>query len=176
MKKSKTFKLTFTAITAAMTAILAQVSIPLPSGIPFTLQTFSIALCGYLLGPLYGALSVAAYIALGAVGVPVFSNFTGGFQKLASLTGGFIIGFIPLAVMCGLSVKYKWKKKSGMTAAFFGIIGILVCHLCGIMQFSAVGMTDPINAFIICSLPYLIKDALSVIAAYYTAHAISKRI
>ena len=73
---------------AAVLAVLSQISFPLPSGIPVTLQTFAVALCGYALGCKRGTLAVLVYIVLGAVGLPVFANFSGGFGSLVGLAGG----------------------------------------------------------------------------------------
>ena len=57
-----------TGVFAALLAVLSQIAIPLPTGVPITLQTFAVALCGYVLGPGMGALSVGVYLALGAAG------------------------------------------------------------------------------------------------------------
>lgn len=176
MTNNKKFvKLTSVAMMTAVMAIIAQISIPLPSGIPLTLQTLAVAFTGYLLGAKYGTVSVGVYIALGAVGAPVFSGFTGGFQKFLYPTGGFIWGFLLLALSCGLTEIVKWSKKERMTSILAGILGILLCHVCGIIQFSSVMGTNPVSAFIICSLPYLLKDLLCVIAAYLLSCAVKKR-
>lgn len=92
---------------AAVLAVLSQISFPLPSGIPVTLQTFAVALCGYALGCKRGTLAVLVYIVLGAVGLPVFANFSGGFGSLVGLAGGYIYGFLPMAALCGLGTKCR---------------------------------------------------------------------
>lgn len=176
MNNQKNFRLTAVALTVSGIAIIAQISIPLPSGIPLTLQTLAVAFAGYLLGAKYGTVSVGVYIALGAVGAPVFSGFTGGFQKFLSPTGGFIWGFLLLALSCGMAEIKKWSKKERLTAIIAGSVGIILCHTCGIMQFAAITETDPITAFIICSLPYLPKDIICIIAAYFLSVAVKKRL
>lgn len=176
MNNRKTFRLTAVALTVAGMAIIAQISIPLPSGIPLTLQTLAVAFTGYLLGAKYGTLSVGVYIALGAVGAPVFSGMAGGFQKFLSPTGGFIWGFLLLALSCGMAEIKKWSKKERLTAVLAGIIGIILCHTCGIIQFAAITGTNPFSAFIICSLPYLPKDIICLIAAYFLSVAVKKRL
>lgn len=82
---------------AAVLAVLSQISIPMPSGVPITLQTFAVALAGVVLAWKLGTASVLVYILLGAVGVPVFAGFTGGAQALVNYTGGFIWGFLGMA-------------------------------------------------------------------------------
>ena len=70
--------MTVMAVFAAALAVMSQISIPMPSGVPITLQTFALALIGYSLGAKRGAMAVLVYLLLGAVGVPVFANFHGG--------------------------------------------------------------------------------------------------
>ena len=176
MNNRKIFNLTMVALMVAGIAIIAQISIPLPSGVPLTLQTLAVAFTGYLLGAKYGTVSVGVYIALGAVGAPVFSGFTGGFQKFLSPTGGFIWGFLLLALSCGMAEIKKWSRKERLAAILAGTVGLLLCHACGIIQFSAIAGTDPVSAFVICSLPYLPKDIICVIAAYFLAHTVKKRL
>ncbi|MEG1426953.1 MAG: biotin transporter BioY, partial [Oscillospiraceae bacterium] len=104
-----TINLVMTGLFAAVVVVLTMISIPMPSGVPITLQTFAVALCGYLLGRKYGVASVLVYMAIGAIGLPVFSGFHGGVGALVGLTGGFIWGFLPMAFLCGLAVKKKNK-------------------------------------------------------------------
>ncbi|MBQ9117064.1 MAG: biotin transporter BioY, partial [Clostridia bacterium] len=115
-------------------------------------------------------------MALGAMGAPVFTNLSGGFHKFLSLTGGFIWGFLLLALMCGLGNTKAWSKREALFALLCGICGVILCHLCGIIQFSALSQSDPLTAVLISSLPYLPKDILSVIAAYFTAKTVKKRL
>ena len=70
----------YIAIMAAVTAVLAQIAIPMPMGVPMTMQTFAVTLCGILLGSRKGAVSMVIYLLIGTAGVPVFSAFTGGVQ------------------------------------------------------------------------------------------------
>jgi len=156
------------ALFAAITAILAQVSIPLPSGVPITLQTFAAALAGCYLGWKYGLTSVFVYIVLGAVGLPVFASLRGGIAVIAGATGGFIIGFLPLAALCGLSASLRNKA----AAVFVALSGLVICHAGGILWFSFITSTALLPAAMLVSLPYLIKDVISVIAAIYISAAV----
>ncbi len=159
------------ALFAAIITALSQISFPLPSGVPITLQTFAIALCGYYTGARNGFFSVTAYILLGAAGLPVFSLFTGGIGKLIGLTGGFIFGFIPLVLLCGFGA----KTKNIMTGSLFGITGLFFCHLLGAAQYSFLSGMNLLKAAAVVSLPYLIKDILSVIAAFLIVDIINKK-
>ena len=81
MKKSKltTKQIVLTGMMTAVLAVLSIVTIPLPTGVPVTLQTFAMAFCGYVLGWKLGGASSALYLILGAIGVPVYAGMSGGF-------------------------------------------------------------------------------------------------
>lgn len=160
------------ALLAAVTAVLAQVSIPLPSGVPITLQTFAVALTGCYLGWKYGVTSVFVYIVLGAVGLPVFASLRGGFAVITGVTGGFITGFLPMAALCGLGASLHNK----IAALSMALCGLAVCHICGILWFSVVTAAAILPAAALVSLPYLAKDAISVIAALYIAAAVKNAV
>lgn len=158
-------RMTEIALFAAVTAVLAQISIPLPSGVPITLQSFAVALAGCYLGWKYGVTSVFVYIMLGAVGLPVFASLRGGFAVIIASTGGFIIGFLPMAALCGLGALLRNK----IAAVLVSLSGLAVCHICGVLWFSVVTATPILPAAALVSLPYLAKDMVSVIAALYIA-------
>ena len=80
-------------LTTALICVIAPFSFPMPLGVPMTLQSFIIALMAIILGSKRGATATLIYILLGAFGLPVFSNFTGGWQCLIGPTGGFILSF-----------------------------------------------------------------------------------
>lgn len=165
---------------AAVIAILTQIGFPLPTGINVTLQTLAVSLAAYTLGWKKGTLSVLVFIALGAVGLPVFSNFSGGFGKLLGVTGGYIWGFIPMALLCGIGIEFWLKRKnvlSAITAVLLSLIGLAICHLFGSVQFALVTGTNSVKeAFLLCSAPYLIKDIVSMILSFGIALAIRKAI
>lgn len=166
---NRTRKLVLTGVCAALLAVLSQVSIPLPTGVPITLQTFAVALCGFLLGPAWGTLSVAVYLALGAVGLPVFAGFSGSAASFVGMTGGFLWGFLPMAFLCGLGARLGPRA----LAIALGIGGLAACHLLGAGQFALV-MSAPLpQAFLTVSVPYLVKDVVSVVLAYLGAVALA---
>ena len=172
MHKQKTKNIVTAAVFTAIIAILSQIAVPLPSGVPITLQTFAIALCGYVLGPFWGFASITAYVLLGAIGVPVFSAFGGGISRLFGPTGGFIFGFMLFAPTCGLAKKHK----NPTVQILLGLSGMLICHLIGTLQYAYVYKTEFIASFLLVSAPYLIKDAASVILAWLAAKQINKRL
>ena len=158
--KNKLQRTVMAGVFAALLVVLSQVSIPLPTGIPVTLQTFAVALCGCVLGPSVGSAAVGVYLALGAVGVPVFAGFSGG--------AGALVAFLPMAFLCGLGAQQKNK----FLALALGLAGLAVCHGCGAVQFALVMSISPAQAFLAASAPYLVKDVLSLVLAYGAARAV----
>lgn len=157
------------ALLASITAVLSIVSIPMPTNMPLTLQTFAVALAGYFGGPRKGVASIGVYLALGAAGVPVFSGMRGGIGVMISYTGGFLWGFLLLALLCGLG-----KERHPIHAILLGIGGLVLCHICGVLQYAAAAEMGLVKSFVLVSLPYLLKDILSVAGAMAAA-AILKR-
>lgn len=162
MKKLNISHLVLIGLFAAILAVMSQMSIPLPSGVPVTLQTFAVALCGFVLGSRHGALSVLVYLLLGAVGLPVFAGFIGGAGILFGVTGGFLFGFLAMAALCG-------SAKLWLSA-----LGLALCHLLGIAQFSLISGTPLAQSALLVSVPYLLKDIVSVVAAYLSAQAVRR--
>lgn len=156
------------AMFTAATAALSQLSVPLSVGVPITLQTLAIALCGYVLGWKLGLIATGAYILLGAAGLPVFAGLSGGPGILFGMSGGFIWGFLPFALLCGAGMAVQ-SKAAGIA---MGFAGLAVCHMMGVMQFSLVTGTGYVSSLAVASLPFILKDAVSVVAAYFGAMAV----
>lgn len=172
MKKITTKSIVLVGMFTAIQVVLAQISIPMPWDVPLTLQTFAMALTGVVLGWKLGTLSTIVYILLGAVGVPVFANLKGGAHMLVSYTGGFIWGFIALTLLCGLGMKLKCKYLGVLP----GMVGLAICHLLGSFQYAQVSGRGFVEAFMLVSVPYLIKDVASVIIAFLVGIQINKRL
>ncbi|SFR69312.1 biotin transporter BioY [Anaeromicropila populeti] len=168
MKKMSIKNIVLCGMFAAILAVMAQVSIPLPSGVPVTLQTLGMALCGYILGWKYGMVSNLVYILAGVIGIPVFANFRGGVQVLFGKTGGFLIGFVVLTVFCGIAVQMKNK----VFTAIFSLAGLIICHMFGVLQFAFLMKLSIPYSITLVSVPFLVKDIISIGIAYFVALAI----
>ncbi len=136
MKNDKLLNMMITALFAAIIGLLAQITIPLPI-IPITGQTLAIGLAATVLGSRLGTIATLLYIAMGAVGIPVFSQMTGGLGIIFGPTGGFIVGFIPTAYIIG-----KYIEKTAPTivqACIANLIGMIVTLAFGAawLKFSA---------------------------------------
>ena len=154
---------------AALIAVCAWVSVPLPPPLaPFTLQTFAVCLVCAVYGWKPGFWSVAVYILLGAVGVPVFSGVRGGIGVLLGTTGGYIAGFLLTALIVGLAADRFGRRLPVMLAAM--ALGVLACYAFGTAWFVAVytyssGPVGIMTALGWCVFPYLVPDALKIAAA-----------
>ena len=81
----------YVALFTAVIAVMAQISIPMPLGVPMTMQTFAITLAAVVVGAKLSTISTTIYLLLGAVGVPILAGFSGGLSKFVGPTGGFLI-------------------------------------------------------------------------------------
>ncbi len=165
---SKTAKPSLTAkdlsqigIFTALIVVCSQLSIPMPAGVPMTLQTFIIPLAGIVLGAKRGTIATCIYVLLGAVGLPVFAGFTGGFGILFGMTGGFILSFPLLALFSGLGSR---TDKKGI--AILGlIIGTVINYLAGMIMFAVITSTDMGYAFTACVLPFIPTSIIKIVLA-----------
>lgn len=161
-----TTDIAFIALFTALMAVCSWISIP--ATVPFTLQTFAVFLTTGLLGGKRSTIAVILYIILGAIGLPVFSGFTGGIGHLVGPTGGYIFGFIFTALIMWL-IEHK-NGRSVPVLAFSMVAGLLVCYAIGTEWFVFVytRSNDPVSfatALGWCVIPYIIPDSLKIVLA-----------
>lgn len=161
------------AIMAAITAVLAQISIPMPMMVPMTMQTFAVTLAGVILGSKKGAVSQIVYVLLGAVGVPVFANFNGGVQALVGPTGGFLLSFPIMAFLIGLGVEMKDKK--GMFTLFL-VLGTLSNYAIGVVMYCAITQSSVMTGITACVLPFIPTAVIKAVLAAILGLQIRKQL
>ena len=167
-KPKKIREMALVGIFVAMICVVSQIVIPMPSGVPITLQILMIAFLGYFFNFKKAIISILLYILIGFVGLPVFSGFQGGFGVLFGPTGGFIWGFVIIAVLCALS------SSKSIIAISMGIVSVLICHLLGLVQYSIITRIDFWVSALTVSLPYVLKDIAFVPLAYALSLRIKK--
>lgn len=177
-KKQQLIDMALIAMMAALIAVCSWISITVGE-IPFTLQTFAVFVAVGLLGMKRGLLSVVVYILLGAVGVPVFAGFTGGISVLFGTTGGYIVGFLFLALIAGLILDKFGKKVYVMIIAL--VLGLFVCYAFGTAWFMVIYMknTGPVGLMTVlgwCVFPFIIPDLVKMALAIAITKAVSLRI
>lgn len=99
-----------TAVMTAVICVLGPMSLPI-GPVPISLTNLAIYVTMYVLGTKRGTIAYCLYMLIGLVGVPVFSGFSGGPGKLFGPTGGYIIGFLPMAFVIGLFIDRYWKNR-----------------------------------------------------------------
>lgn len=150
-------------LVAMFSAIMAVCSwISVPTTIPFTLQTFGVFATMLILGGKKGFFAVLVYILLGAVGLPVFSGFSAGISALTSYSGGYIWGFLALALTYWGAEKISGKI---IVQVISLVIGMALCYLCGTLWFMHVTKSTFVYGLSACVVPYLPFDALKMICA-----------
>jgi biotin transport system substrate-specific component len=163
MKRIATRTITLAGLMAALTAAGGWLSVHLPfSPVPITGQTLFVLLSGFLLGARAGFLCQSVYVLLGVAGVPVFSGFAAGPGVLAGPTGGFLIGFIPAAFLCGLAGEKRSRASFG-EVLLYCLAGTAVIHASGVAWLVAGYSMDLRGAVAAGVLPFLPGDALKAI-------------
>lgn len=172
-KKLNVRAMVFTAIAAALICVASPFSIPMPGLVPLSLGTFAIYLCGALLGGKRATVAVAVFILIGAVGLPVFTGFTGGFAKLLGVTGGYIIGYIPLAFITGIFAE-KFKNVLLMPAGM--VLGTAALYAFGTAWFMISTGSGLGAALMSCVVPFLIGDGIKIALATVIAKPLRSRL
>jgi len=150
------------ALMAAILCLLCPISLPI-GPVPLTLGTFAVCLCSGILGPWKAAAAVGIYLILGAIGLPVFSGWTGGISRLVDVTGGFLIGYLPCSVCAGYAMHSS--SISRIIRVVFVLFSILICHISGILWYSEVAKVSVYTSAAAVSIPFLIPECVKTLAA-----------
>ncbi|HCC35692.1 MAG TPA: BioY family transporter [Ruminococcaceae bacterium] len=179
--RTRTRALIRCAVCTALLVVLGVFEIPLPL-IPITLQTFAVTLCGALLCPAEALAATGTYVLLGAVGLPVYSGFTGGLGILAGPTGGFLIGFLPGVFFLSLLLNRGFKFVNRADSFRLDIIrlatGLVIFTFCtyavGTLWFTVSYGTTIRAAFSLCVWPFLPGAAIKCSALLLLYPALAK--
>ena len=185
-RKSRTYAIAATAVMTAALCMIAPFSFPV-GPVPISLATLVIYLAVYVLGWKMGTVSVLLYLLLGMVGIPVFSGFSGGFVKLAGPTGGYLVGYIPLALISGLFILLSTKLPSTDKRAAKAILprliqvagmvlGTVVLYALGTAWFCIIMDCTASYAMGLCVLPFIPGDIIKILIAILIGPELKKRI
>lgn len=164
--------LTMTAAAAAAMGVLAPWSVPL-GPIPVSLCTLLIYLMAYLMEWKRVFAAVLVYVLMGLAGLPVFSGFTGGLGVLAGPTGGFILGYLLMSVLCALAVKKDRAPRAVQLLGMLGATGVL--YLLGTAWYCAQAQVGLWGGVAVCVLPFLPGDGAKLLAALIVGPALKDR-
>lgn len=178
MSRLRTKDLTLIALFTVLTAVCAWISVPVPAPlIQFTMQTFAIFAALLTLGGKRGTYAVTAYLLLGAVGAPVFSNFRGGVSVLLGATGGYILGFFFTALLYWLLTARLGESLLVKVAA--GVLGMATYYVFGTAWYLALyaQMGKPVGlltALGYCVFPFVLPDLMKLALAVLLAQRVGK--
>ena len=164
----------YVGLFTAVIAIMAQISIPMPLGVPMTMQTFAITLAAIILGAKLSTISTLIYILLGAIGLPVLAGFSGGISKFVGPTGGFLISFPIMAFIIGYAVDHRSAFKGAFVIGL--IAGTVVNYIVGIAMFCILTQSSVAVGFTACVLPFIPTAIIKAILAALIGFPIRKRL
>jgi len=170
MNSANQLKMTvYTSLFVAFIAIGAFLAIPV-GPVPIVLQNMFVLLAGIILGPVWGVACVAIYLLIGLAGLPVFAGGTSGIGKLFGPTGGYLLGYLPCVfVTAGISKGLGKKLASDIIAM---VVGSLIVYATGVPWLKVVTSMTYEKALTVGMYPFLIGDALKIIAAAFIAKTV----
>lgn len=156
--RSATKNLTYIALMLAFICVMAQIVIPLPfTPVQITLATLGVYITCAVFG-FKGLVAVICYVLAGAIGLPVFAAFQGGFGVILGPTGGYIIGYI----LCGIPIAFLGAK--GRIWLLLSLIfGFLLCSISGCLWYMYVADANLKNAVLLTIVPFIPGDAMKMI-------------
>lgn len=176
--RMRTRDLTLVALFTALMAVCAWISVPVPAPfVQFTMQTFAVFAALLVLGGKRGTCAITAYLLLGAVGAPVFSNFRGGPGVLLGTTGGYILGFFFTGLLYWLitsrlgerlPVKIGAGALGMVTYYTFGTAWYLILYA---MKDSRMGLMTALGY---CVFPFIVPDLIKLALAVLLAQRVGK--
>ena len=170
---SQIYPLVMTAVMAAVISAVAPFALPI-GPIPITLGTLVMYLAGYVLGGKRAGVAVLVYVLLGAVGVPVFNGFTGGLGVVAGPTGGYIVGFIPMAFLSGLVAE---RFPNNRVLQFAGMVfATAVLYALGTAWFCVQAGKSLAAALSVCVFPFIPGDLAKMAVAMLFGPVLRERL
>ena len=174
-RRSAAYDIALIAVSAALITVCSWISIQI-GPVPVTLQTLAVLAVILTTGGRRGSIAVAVYLALGAIGVPVFSGFKGGPAAFAGPTGGFLIGFLAAALVYWLLEKLVFARlmTTQKRKIIFGFVNSfifeLIMYTVGVIWFMTVyaAQTGPVGLITVlelCVFPFIIPDIVKIAAA-----------
>ena len=174
---SRSRAIAFTALSIAIIAVSAWITIPL-GPIPFTMQMFAVTFAIIVLEPRQAIAAIAGYLALGAIGVPVFSGMRGGIGVLMGYTGGFLWGYlIGVSLAVGLLALLRKRGIDNFaTGVAAGVVFTAVAYLCGWFQYLMLSGVTPLEAFAVTVAPFIVVDLVKIVAATAAARIVVRAV
>lgn len=168
-----TRQLAVIGVMTAVTCILAPFSLPI-GAVPISLTNLAIYFSLYVLGTKYGCVSYLVYLLIGFIGVPVFSGFTSGPGKLLGPTGGYLIGFIPMALVAGILIDKFFSKRIVCLLGMIG--GTIIAYAFGTLWLAYQAGMDWKAALMAGVIPFVPGDLAKMVLAMIAGPQIRKQL
>lgn len=169
--KSKTYQMAVIGVMSAVICILGPLSIPI-GVVPISFTNLAIYFTLYTLGMKKGTISYIIYMLIGFAGVPVFSNFSGGPSKLFGPTGGYIIGFIFMALIAGFFIDKFFDR---WYLCFAGmVLGTAMCYVFGTAWLAYQANFSASAALAAGVIPFIPGDLAKILIAAFIGPQIRK--
>lgn len=165
--------MTFSALMASLLCILGPLALPI-GPVPISLATLVICLSAWILGPRLAVLSVALYLLLGAVGLPVFTGYAAGFSALAGPTGGYLAGYLFLAAIGGAFIQKSGGRR--LLSALGLLLGSAACYACGSTWFALQTSCTLSDALAVCVYPFLPFDLFKILVSCSVGPLLRRRL
>ena len=166
--------LAYTALFTVLLTVCTWISVPVPP-VPFTLQTLALAMLPAALDRAGACASVAVYLLLGAIGLPVFSGFSGGIASIFGPTGGFLWGFL-IGMLVATTVKDVLPAQLPPLARTLvaDAMLLLISYVCGTLQLMVVGSMDVVAALLVAVVPFVIPDVVKLVVGAQVGCAVAR--
>ena len=171
--RGQIYPLVMTAVMAAVISAIAPFALPI-GPIPITLGTLVMYLAGYVLGGKRAGAAVLVYVLLGMVGLPVFNGFQGGLGIVAGPTGGYIVGFIPMALIAGLAVERFSQNRLLQLGGM--ILATAVLYGLGTAWFCVQAGKSVSAALAVCVFPFIPGDLAKMVVALILGPVLRERL
>lgn len=165
-------RITTISILAALLCVLSPISIPI-GAIPISLSTFVIYVIAAILSPLDTVFVILLYIALGAIGIPVFSSYKSGIGTLFGLTGGYIFGYLLMGLFTSIGILKK--RKQFFWYIIWMLIGTILCYSVGSLWYMSLSKTSFKATIMTAVVPFIIPDLIKIVLASYIGFLINNK-
>ena len=176
-RQSKTRDLVMCGLCIALLVASCFFTVPL-GPVPFTMQTAVVILIALLLTPSQAAAVCATYLIMGAIGLPVFSNMTGGVGKLLGPTGGFLFSYL-IGTFIASNMRIALEKRGAKQLACDIVAAaciIIISDILGWLWLMVVTSSDPLSAFLVADAPFIAIDCGKAVVSILVANAVRRGI
>ena len=173
MEHERLRNMTATALMTALLCVLGPVMVPI-GPVPISLQVLCVFLCVAVLGMKRGTIAVTLYLLIGFAGLPVFAGFSGGLGAIFRPAGGFLVGFVPLALLSGWAVdRYPHSVPAQFAGTFAGLVVLYAFGTTWLIWVTKLPLEKALRAAV---YPFVALDSAKAAAAILFGRALKKRL